>query len=182
MLGTGTLERFFSLIKRAISAESDAAKENATVSEPTKKKKATGATKVDTLRGEEIRLTALDHPGSSKSPQFNKIPGSKFGRSKVKNTQNKATQMRHNLSTQRLQGNEDIDDDVRKLAFDRSSCVSLFSRISLRFQSPSLDADDVGRSQKYVLVGWDNFRSKLMIILLVLFILWAVIYFPLARI
>lgn len=136
--------------------ESDATKENATVSEPTKKK-ATGA-KVNKLRGEEIRLTAFDRPGSSKSPQFNKIPASKSGPSKVKNTQNKATQMRHNLSTQRLQGNEDINDD-----------------------SSSLDAENVGRSQKYVLVGWDKFRSKLMIILLVLFILWAVIYFPLTR-
>ena len=67
------------------------------------------------LRGIEntvaIRLTAFDHPGSSKSPQFNKKPISKPGPSKVKSTQNKATQMRQNLSTQRLQENEDIDDD-----------------------------------------------------------------------
>ncbi|CAD1471505.1 unnamed protein product [Heterotrigona itama] len=142
--------------------ESDEAKENATtVSEPTKKK-ATGA-KVNhsnKLRGDEIRLSALDRPGSSKSPQFNKIPATtKSGPSKVKSTQSKATQMRQNSSSQRLQGNEDIDDDYS-----------------------SSGVEDAGRSKKYVLVGWDNFRSKLMIILLVLFVLWAVIYFPLTRI
>ncbi|CAL7943121.1 unnamed protein product [Xylocopa violacea] len=62
--------------------------------------------------------------------------------------------MQHNLSTLRLRENEDIDDD--------SSIV-----------------EDDERRQKYILVGWDNFRSKLMIVLLVLLILWAVIYFPL---
>ena len=130
----------FLLIKNAISAESDAAKGNATtVSEPTKKK-ATSAkvTQSNKLRGEEIRLTTFDHPGSSKSPQFNKIPASKSGPSKVKNTQSKATQMRHNLSSQRLQGNEDIDDDVRNLrdqnVFRRFNCVFVcFWQILLRF-------------------------------------------------
>ena len=125
-----TFEKFISLIKHAISAESDAAKDNATVSEPTKKKAIEA--KVDKLRGEEIRLTALDHPGSSRSPPFNKIPASKSGPSKVKNTQSKATQMRHNSSTQRLEGNEDIDDDVRNesdsclVPFHESCCVLVF--------------------------------------------------------
>ncbi|XP_073967794.1 uncharacterized protein [Bombus fervidus] len=144
--------------------ESDVTKENATVSESSKKETTSVQNQQSNkLRGIEntvaIRLTAFDHPGSSKSPQFNKIPISKPGPSKVKSTQNKATQMRQNLSTQRLQENEDIDDD-----------------------DSSLDIENVGRPQKYVLVGWDTFRSKLMITLLVLLVLWAVIYFPLIRI
>lgn len=62
--------------------------------------------------------------------------------------------MRQNLSSQRLEVNDDTDED-------------------------SSQEEEIEMRQKYILIGWDNFRCKLMIVLLVLFFLWAVIYFPL---
>lgn len=61
-----------------------------------------------------IKLTALDRPGTSRSPDFAKQKQiSKSGQSKVKSIETKATQMRQSSSAQRLQGDDDIDDDVR---------------------------------------------------------------------
>ncbi|XP_017767329.1 PREDICTED: uncharacterized protein LOC108555950 [Eufriesea mexicana] len=140
--------------------ENDTTKENAAVNESTRKEATeTKIKQSNKLRGTEnivaIRLTPFDYPETSKSPGTNKKSISKTGQSKAKSTQNKAVQMSQNSSTQRLQEDEDINDDS------------------------SLDIEDVERAQKYILVGWDNFRSKLMVVLLVLLVLWAVIYFPL---
>lgn len=161
------LDSFFSQIRDSQAGsssqddpgkESDAAKENTAVKESSKKE-ATGikiaqSNKLRNVDNTVIKLTTFDYPGTSKSHQPGKKPSTKPGHSKVKSTQSKATQMRENLSTQRLQANEEIDDDS------------------------SLDAEDTQARPKYILVGWDKFRSKLMLILLILFVLWAVIYFP----
>ncbi|KAG7199328.1 hypothetical protein KM043_018176 [Ampulex compressa] len=69
-------------------------------------------------------------------------------------TQDKAVQMWKNPSAERLRNDNDADDD-------------------------SSVAEDFQRRSRYILVGWDSFRSKTMLLLLVLLLLWASIYFPL---
>ncbi|XP_053979375.1 uncharacterized protein LOC128876761 isoform X1 [Hylaeus volcanicus] len=98
-----------------------------------------------------IGLATFDTPGTSKT-QSSKI-SFKSDQSHSKNIHDKSTQMRHNFSTQRLNVHEEGDD--------------------------SSLADEPERGPKYMLVGWDNSRSKLMVILLILLLLWAAIYFPL---
>ncbi|CAK9832269.1 hypothetical protein ANTRET_LOCUS9121 [Anthophora retusa] len=141
------------------SGKDDVTKENATVSESSNKEALDKEVKQSNkLRVAEdsvaIKLTPFDRPGPSKSPQNINKTTKISAQNKQKSKQNKSTQMRQNLSTQRLQGDEDIDDDTSMV-------------------------DDLERRQKYILVGWDNFRSKMMVILLVLLVLWAIIYFPL---
>ncbi|KOC70613.1 hypothetical protein WH47_03629 [Habropoda laboriosa] len=141
------------------SRSDDVTKESATVSESSNKEAVDKEIKQSNKlpAGEAsvaIKLTPFDRPGPSRSPQYIPKTIKKSDQNKPKTNQHKCTQMRQNLSTQRLQGDEDIDDD--------SSLV-----------------DDLERRHKYILVGWDNFRSKVMVILLVLLVLWAIIYFPL---
>ncbi|XP_076639246.1 uncharacterized protein LOC143351531 [Colletes latitarsis] len=97
-----------------------------------------------------IGLATFDTPGTSKTETNEK--SFEPVRVNSKDIQEKSTQMRQNLSTQRLNENEENDD------------YSL--------------ADEPQNRPKYMLIGWDNSRSKLMVVLVVLFILWAAIYFP----
>ncbi|XP_003706989.1 uncharacterized protein LOC100875130 isoform X2 [Megachile rotundata] len=134
--------------------------------EVTKEESTSGSSNKETTRPEKIEtqkklrtidnavtigLTNLDKPGPSRI-QSNKTP--QTSQKKSKTTREKTTQMYQNLSTQRLKGSEDIDEDSSLL-------------------------EDEQPRPKYILVGWDSFRSKLMLLLLILLILWAVIYFPL---
>ena len=40
-------------------------------------------------------------------------------------------------------------------------------------------SDELQMRSKYILVGWDSFRSKMMLTLVILLFVWATIYFPL---
>lgn len=96
----------------------DAAKENAAVNESTRKEATdTKIRQSSKSRGREnivaIKLTSFDRPETSGSPGTNKKSVSKVDQGKAKSSQDKAVQMRQNSSTQRLQGDEDNDDDVR---------------------------------------------------------------------
>ena len=115
----------------------------------TRLKKSTKSRVTDN-RSVAVGLSAVDRPGTSRSQPREPFEGSS------KKTEEKSIEMRGNLSAERLHGNEDIDDidDDYSLAEEE-------------------------RRSKFVLVGWDRFRSKMMMVLLVLFILWAAIYFPL---
>ncbi|KZC07433.1 hypothetical protein WN55_09425, partial [Dufourea novaeangliae] len=89
----------------------NAATENATISESTRKEaiedKKENALTADN-RSVAIGLSTFDNPGPSRvqPSKKNAIRGN------TKTTQEKSTQMRQNSSSQRLQGNEDVDDDV----------------------------------------------------------------------
>ncbi|XP_054014438.1 uncharacterized protein LOC128895675 isoform X1 [Hylaeus anthracinus] len=124
-----------------------------------------------------IGLATFNTPGTSKT-QSSKI-SFKSDQSHSKNIHDKSTQMRHNFSTQRLNVHEEGDDVINAtMAILQMKYYSSFFVIKpVTFQS-SL-ADEPERGPKYMLVGWDNSRSKLMVILLILLLLWAAIYFPL---
>ncbi|XP_053979376.1 uncharacterized protein LOC128876761 isoform X2 [Hylaeus volcanicus] len=124
-----------------------------------------------------IGLATFDTPGTSKT-QSSKI-SFKSDQSHSKNIHDKSTQMRHNFSTQRLNVHEEGDDVINATMtiFQMKYYSSFFVIKPVTFQS-SL-ADEPERGPKYMLVGWDNSRSKLMVILLILLLLWAAIYFPL---
>lgn len=98
-----------------------------------------------------IGLSTFDKPGTSGTQATKNAR--KSGKDKSTTVQHESTQMRESLSAVRLHGHEDIDD------------------------GSSLAEEE--RRPKYVLVGWDNFRSRMMLLLLILFVLWAAIYFPL---
>ncbi|XP_076684845.1 uncharacterized protein LOC143377477 [Andrena cerasifolii] len=140
------------------SKGSDVATKDASIAASTSKgtgtrlKKSTKSRVTDN-RSVAVGLSAVDRPGTSRSQPREPL-GPEQGSSKA--TEDKSIEMRGNLSAERLHGNEDIDDidDDYSLAEEE-------------------------RRSKFVLVGWDRFRSKLMMVLLVLFILWAAIYFPL---
>lgn len=70
-----------------------------------------------------------------------------------KRIRGKEIQMRQNPSAERL-ANDESDDLSYELGISE-------------------------RRPRQFLVGWDSFRSKTMLVLLLLFVLWAVIYFPL---
>nr|XP_031847864.1 uncharacterized protein LOC116433664 [Nomia melanderi] len=130
----------------------DAAAEDATLSGSTSRR-ITEDARNKVLAAEStsaaIRLSALDVPGPSRVEPSKK----KSDPVMRKSTQDKSTQMWKNLSTQKLQADEQDDDDS--------------------------DQQEYPQRPKYILVGWDRFRSKLMVLLIVLFLLWVAIYFPL---
>nr|XP_034185877.1 uncharacterized protein LOC117606935 [Osmia lignaria]XP_034185878.1 uncharacterized protein LOC117606935 [Osmia lignaria]XP_034185879.1 uncharacterized protein LOC117606935 [Osmia lignaria] len=159
------LDSFLSQIRNPISRitqRNESGKDEVTEEETTsgssnKETIQTGRTetqrKLKTDNSVTIGLTNLENPGPSRV-QPNRTPRTNANASKVKSTREKTTQMYQHSSTQRLHGNEDNDDDASLL-------------------------EDAIRRPKYILVGWDSSRSKLMLFLLVLLILWAIIYFPL---
>nr|XP_033331482.1 uncharacterized protein LOC117223350 isoform X1 [Megalopta genalis] len=103
-----------------------------------------------------IGLVALEKPGPSRDRSLD--PKKNSDRGSRKTTRDKSTEMRKNLSTQSLRRNEEVDDAGNDGEFHRR---------------------DEPQMPKYILVGWDPFRSKMMLLLMILFLLWISIYFPL---
>ncbi|XP_076281466.1 uncharacterized protein LOC143209559 [Lasioglossum baleicum] len=136
----------------------DAATESVAISGPTRKGAVEDAKSKALAKASAtvaIGLAAFDAPGPSRI-QSSK---NKSNRSSRNTTRDKSTQMRKNLSTQSLRANEQVYDD----------------------DDNDDDSDPRNEHQrpKYILIGWDSFRSKLMLLLMVLFLLWIAIYFPL---
>lgn len=122
-----------------------------------------------------IGLSTFDKPGTSGTQATKNAR--KSGKDKSTTVQHESTQMRESLSAVRLHGHEDIDDGVTDCYDNRSlGRWKNYSAMSIVFQSSLAEEE---RRPKYVLVGWDNFRSRMMLLLLILFVLWAAIYFPL---